>query len=42
MDKEAAEQLAEKLIEIVDEYEGLGVGEAEAMKADFVRLLETV
>jgi hypothetical protein len=39
MDKVAAEKLAEQLISIVDEYEGLGGIEAEMIKADFVKLL---
>jgi hypothetical protein len=39
VDKLAAEGLAEKLIEIVEEYEGLGGHEAELMKAQFVEVL---
>jgi hypothetical protein len=39
MNDEQAEMLAEKLIDIVDEYEGLGIGEAELMKKDFIRVL---
>ena len=39
MDKLAAEGLAEELIEIVEEYEGLGAHERELMKAQFVEVL---
>ena len=39
VDKLAAEGLAEELIEIVEEYEGLGAHERELMKAQFVEVL---
>lgn len=32
-------EVADRLVDIVSEYEGLGAHEAELMKADFVRLL---
>ena len=41
MSKEKAEELAERLIEIVDSYEGLGASEAAAMKIDFIKVLQT-
>jgi hypothetical protein len=36
---EKAELLAEQLIEIVDDYEGLGASEAASMKVDFIKVL---